>query len=214
MDQFKIGKFIAECRKEKKITQMQLAEKLNITDKAISKWECGKAMPDSSIMLELCDILGIGVNELLCGEKINMEEKNRKNEDLLLELARKEENLRRKLYVNSIIFLITSFLMYILASTITYFAHKGIVKAEDSLLTAMVVIYIFATVMVSRMQADSLYCVCEKCGYKFAPRYRDAFLTVPWRKNKKTVYRVKCPCCNKKIWATSIVPKRKKKTDI
>ena len=72
MDQVKIGKFIAECRKEKNLTQMQLAEKLNITDRAISKWECGKAMPDTSIMLELCDILGINVNELLCGEKISM----------------------------------------------------------------------------------------------------------------------------------------------
>ena len=72
MDQLKIGKFIAECRKQKNLTQMQLAEKLGITDKAISKWERGVAMPDSSIMLELCDILGISVNELLSGEKINI----------------------------------------------------------------------------------------------------------------------------------------------
>ena len=69
MDQLKIGKFIAECRKQKKLTQMQLAERLNITDKAISKWERGLAMPDTSIMLELCDILGVSVNELLYGEK-------------------------------------------------------------------------------------------------------------------------------------------------
>ena len=73
MDQLKIGKFIAECRKQKNLTQMQLAEKLGITDKAISKWERGISMPDSSIMLMLCDILGISVNELLCGEKNNME---------------------------------------------------------------------------------------------------------------------------------------------
>ena len=73
MDQIKIGKFIAECRKEKGFTQMQLAEKLGITDKAISKWERGLSMPDSSIMLTLCDMLGISVNELLNGEKIMME---------------------------------------------------------------------------------------------------------------------------------------------
>ena len=65
MDQLKIGKFIAECRKQKNLTQMQLAEKLSITDKAISKWERGIAMPDYSIMLELCSILSISVNELL-----------------------------------------------------------------------------------------------------------------------------------------------------
>lgn len=78
MDQIKIGKFIAECRKEKRLTQMQLAEQLGITDKAISKWERGIAMPDSSIMLDVCAILGISVNELLSGEKINMEEENKK----------------------------------------------------------------------------------------------------------------------------------------
>ena len=71
MDQIKIGKFIAECRKAVGLTQMQLSEKLGITDKAISKWERGIAMPDSSIMLELCGILGISVNELLNGEKTN-----------------------------------------------------------------------------------------------------------------------------------------------
>ena len=73
MKQTEIGEFIAKCRKEKKLTQAQLAEKLNITDRAVSKWETGKSMPDSSIMLELCEILGITVNELLSGEKIDME---------------------------------------------------------------------------------------------------------------------------------------------
>ena len=78
MDQLKIGKFIAECRKQKQLTQLQLADKLGITDKAISKWERGIAMPDTSIMLELCDILCISVNELLNGEMINMENSNKK----------------------------------------------------------------------------------------------------------------------------------------
>lgn len=64
MDQVKIGKFIAECRKQANLTQLQLAEKLGITDKAISKWERGVAMPDTSVMLELCDILGIRGNDL------------------------------------------------------------------------------------------------------------------------------------------------------
>jgi len=71
MDQIKIGKFIAECRKQKNLSQLQLAEKLGITDKAISKWERGISKPNSSIMLELCEILDISVNELLNGEKTN-----------------------------------------------------------------------------------------------------------------------------------------------
>ena len=71
MDQIKIGRFIAECRKQKNLSQLQLADMLNITDKAISKWERGISKPSSSIMLELCEILGISVNELLNGEKTN-----------------------------------------------------------------------------------------------------------------------------------------------
>ena len=79
MDQVKIGRLIADRRKTAKLTQLQLAEKLGITDKAISKWERGLTMPDTSIMLELCDILGISVNELLSGEKISMEHNDQKN---------------------------------------------------------------------------------------------------------------------------------------
>ena len=87
MDQIKIGKFIAECRKKNNLTQMQLAEKLNITDRAISKWENGKGMPDSSIMLDLCNELKISVNELLCGELIEMNNYNEVAEKMLLEMA-------------------------------------------------------------------------------------------------------------------------------
>lgn len=71
MDQIKIGRFIAECRKQKNLSQLQLADMLNITDKAVSKWERGISKPSSSIMLELSEILGISVNELLNGEKTN-----------------------------------------------------------------------------------------------------------------------------------------------
>ena len=73
MNQEKIGKFIASCRKKQKLTQEKLAEKLGITDRAVSKWETGKAMPDTAIMLELCDLLHITVNDLLNGEKISMD---------------------------------------------------------------------------------------------------------------------------------------------
>lgn len=83
MDLEKIGKFIAECRKEKHLTQEQLAEKLGITYKAVSKWECGKGLPDVSLFKELCDILGITLNDLFAGEKI--EEDNYK--------AKVEENI-------------------------------------------------------------------------------------------------------------------------
>lgn len=107
MNQTEIGKFIAKCRKEKKLTQAQLAEKLNITDRAVSKWETGKSMPDSSIMLELCEILGITVNELLSGEEINVENYEQKVEENLIALKRKDENNMTKNVILSILFSIT-----------------------------------------------------------------------------------------------------------
>ena len=82
MDLIKTGKFIADCRKKKNITQEQLAEKLNITDRAVSKWERGLSLPDADKMLDLCNILDINVNELLNGEKIAMKDYEKKNEEL------------------------------------------------------------------------------------------------------------------------------------
>lgn len=107
MNQTEIGKFIAKCRKDKKLTQAQLAEKLNITDRAISKWETGKSMPDSSIMLELCEILGITVNELLSGEEINVENYEKKADENLIALKRKDENNITKNVIVSMIFSVT-----------------------------------------------------------------------------------------------------------
>ena len=110
MNQVEIGKFIAKCRKEKKLTQAQLAEKLNITDRAVSKWETGKSMPDSSIMLELCEILGITVNELLSGEKIDMESYEKKADENLITLKKKDENNMTKNVIISILFSATLFI--------------------------------------------------------------------------------------------------------
>ncbi len=106
MNQIDIGKFIAGCRKEKGLTQAQLAEKLNITDRAVSKWETGKCMPDSSIMLELCNILGVTVNELLSGERIEMNDYEEKVNENLIELKRKDENNMSKNIVISTIYTI------------------------------------------------------------------------------------------------------------
>ena len=74
MDQIKIGKFISEKRKEAKLTQSELAEKLNITDRELSKWENGKSMPDSGIIPELCKILNITITDLFNGEIVDMKD--------------------------------------------------------------------------------------------------------------------------------------------
>lgn len=124
MNQIEIGKFIAKCRKEQKLTQAQLAEKLNITDRAISKWETGKSMPDSSIMLELCKILGITVNELLSGEKVDMDSYEKRADDNLIALKRKDENNMTKNVIISILLSVT-FLIGIMVCFICNIAMSG-----------------------------------------------------------------------------------------
>jgi len=119
MNQIEIGRFIAECRKKNNLTQKQLADKLNITDRAVSKWENGKSMPDSSIMIELCNELKISVNELLRGEVIEMEDYNKKTEELLIELAKQDEEKNKKLLFAMYAFMIISIIFYFITLLIT-----------------------------------------------------------------------------------------------
>ena len=99
MDLTKIGSFIAKRRKLKGLTQSQLAERLGVTDRAISKWECGRSMPDSSIMLDLCNELEISVNELLTGEELEMQDYNKQAEDNLIEMAKQKEASDKRLLI-------------------------------------------------------------------------------------------------------------------
>ena len=96
MDQIKIGKFILNCRKEKGLTQEQLAEKLGVTSKSISRWENGNTMPDYSLLKDLCNELDINVNELLSGEKIKGNDYMNKSEENLIKL-RKQIDKRKKI---------------------------------------------------------------------------------------------------------------------
>ena len=98
MNQEVIGKFIAECRKEKKLTQQELADKLGVTDRAISHWENGRRLPDYSLLKELCDTLSISINELFAGEKISNENyKKKADENLMNALENSGFSLQEKI---------------------------------------------------------------------------------------------------------------------
>ena len=121
MNQEKIGRFIAECRKEQNYTQAVLAEKLGITDRAISKWENGKSMPDASIMLELCDLLKISVNELLTGEHIAMDHYKEKAEENLIELQEKKDKAQKGLLQTELAWLAIALLLLPVHFAINYY---------------------------------------------------------------------------------------------
>lgn len=121
MNQEKIGKFIVECRKEQNYTQAVLAEKLGITDRTISKWENGKSMPDASIMLELCDLLKISVNELLTGEHIAMDNYKEKAEENLIELQEKKDKAQKSLLRTELVWLAIAILLVPVHFAINYY---------------------------------------------------------------------------------------------
>ncbi|MGN0447851.1 MAG: helix-turn-helix domain-containing protein [Acutalibacteraceae bacterium] len=136
MNENKTGTFISTLRKEKELTQAQLAEKLNVTDKAVSRWETGKGMPDSSLLVPLANILGITVNELLTGERIPEETFNQKSEDNLVvavqttEKAVKQGKTVKLFLILAIIFCVLSILLLIknvieAQNTVTYFGDFG-----------------------------------------------------------------------------------------
>ena len=133
MDLLKIGNFIASCRKAQNLTQSQLAEKLDITDRAVSKWETGRALPDASIMLKLCAILKITVNDLLSGEIISMENK-KENEDLLIQLVKEKEQRDRMLLSLEWVIAILSILVLMIPIFIGAFLEIEKIKFKRGLL--------------------------------------------------------------------------------
>ena len=170
MDQVKIGKFIAECRKNKKLTQAKLAEKLNITDRAISKWETGNGMPDSSIMLELCEELGISVNELLSGEFLKNESYSIKAEENLIEMKKQKELVDKNMlalewilgYTSSIKFIILIFV----ASFIEMQTYLRIILIAIGL--AIFLVGIFSAIKIEQIAG---YYECDKCHHKYIPSF-------------------------------------------
>ena len=202
MDQIKIGRFIAECRKMKNLTQKQLAEKLSITDKAISKWERGITMPDTSLMLELCDILSISVNELLSGEKINMENSNQKNEQLLLDMAKELEKKNKTIWSSMWAIMTVSMTALIAGIFIAVFLIPEGIWQLITILGIFVVFLIVCFYAVKLEVSVGAY-KCKNCGYEIVPTYKEAMMAV----HKGFTRRLMCPKCNKRTWCKKVLKK-------
>ena len=202
MDQVKIGLFIAEQRKTQNLTQMQLAEKLGITDRAISKWERGRAMPDPSIMLELCDILCINVNELLSGEKINMENNNEKNEQLLLEMAKELEKKNKTIWSAMWVIMIASIIGLLGGLVVAaYLIPKGVWQLVTIL--GICIVFLIPCFYALKLEISVGAYKCKNCGYEIVPTYMQA-LNAPHR---GTTRYLKCPKCNKRTWCKKVLKK-------
>ena len=202
MDQVKIGKFIAECRKKNNLTQMRLAEKLNITDRAVSKWENGKAMPDSSIMLDLCNELGISVNELLSGEVIEMNNYSESVEKNLLDMVKqKEQSDKRLLSMEIVIGVLSIIILLSLTFVASFFEMADWIRI-------LLIIVGFVPAMIGvlvaiRIEQIAGYYECQKCHNKYIPTYKSVLFAM--HVNRKRY--MKCPKCNKRSWSKKVLSK-------
>ena len=191
MDQIKIGKFIKECRNSKNMTQQELADKLMVSYKTVSKWECGKGLPEVSLMVPLCEILGINVNELLSGCHIEEKEYMKKaEENLVNSLEERERNKKRMkvvvaLGVSSVISILSMFVM------IGYLEIKDYLKITFIILG--LVLLLIVCISLCFLENDVGYFECKHCNERFKPDIK-SYIMAP---HSITARRLKCPKCGK-----------------
>ena len=202
MEQLKIGKFISEKRKAQGLTQAQLAEKLGITDRAVSKWETGRSLPDVSIMIELCSILKITVNDLLSGEVVSMEKINETTEKNLLEIIKqKEEADKRLLSVEIVIAVISGFFLLTTLLTAVFIARQELVRFL--LIGVGFVTFLVGCLFALRIEQVAGYYECKECGHRYVPTY----LSLNKARHMGRKRYMKCPQCQKKSWQKKVISK-------
>lgn len=202
MDQIKIGKFIAERRKFVNLTQFELAEKLDITDRAVSRWETGKTMPDSSIMLELCSILKISVNELLSGEILSMDDYKNQLEKNLIEAVKQKEQADKRLLTLEVVIIVLSVLVLLipilLAAYLNLETWQRIVLVCSGVIPCVVGLF-FAI----KIEQVAGYYECQKCGHKHVPTFKQASFSMHMGRTKY----LKCPKCGERSWQKKVISK-------
>ena len=203
MNQAKIGKFIADERKLNNLTQSALAEKLGVSDRAVSKWENGKCLPDASIMLDLCKILKITVNDLLHGERVCMENYNKELEQTVIELTKaKEQADKRLLKLEVVIGVLSCIILFV-----PIFIGALLPSLEDWQRLLIVfsgfipAIVGFAYAM--KIEQVAGYYECKLCSHKYVPTYKAMYGAMHMGRTRY----LKCPNCNKKSWQKKVISK-------
>lgn len=202
MNQEKIGALIARRRKEKKLTQAKLASYLGITDRAVSKWERGKGLPDPVYMLELCRLLDISVNELLTGEFIEETKYQQKAEDNLLIMAKQEVKQTKKMFFyENVIGIGSTIIFAILIFMSVYFVENGGIKI---LLFIFAFLFLITGVSIAlKIETEEGYYECQKCHHKYIPSYRQVYFAMHIGRTRY----MKCPHCQKRSWQKKIYSK-------
>ena len=200
MDQIKIGSFIQDQRKEKNITQSELAEKLGITDRAVSKWERGICLPDSGIMQNLCNVLDITINDLFSGEVVDMKDNEKRLEENLIEMTKlKEDKDKQLLALEYVIGFTASITFLILIFVAAYVEMEGWLRIL--LIVIGSVIFAFGCGNAVKIEQTAGYYECSECQHKYVPTYKSVFKARHIGRSRKMV----CPNCGKKTWHKKVL---------
>ena len=200
MDQIKIGKFISGKRKELGITQSELAEKLNITDRAISKWENGICMPDVGIMNELCEILNISINDLFSGEVVDMKNNEKKLEENLMDMAKlKEESDKRLLTLEWVIGGLALIILFGSIAIASYFEMKDWLRIV--IMASGFIVFFIAMFYALLIEQKAGYYECNNCHHKYVPTYKAVFFAPHMGRSRY----MKCPKCNTRSYHKKVL---------
>lgn len=201
MDLQIIGNFIKEQRKAKGLTQAQLAEKIFVSEKTISKWECGNGFPDTSLILPLCQTLEITANELLSGKKItNTDEYKNQAEQNILSLQLKIENSSKFLFkLEWIIGILVSVCLLSLVFIASFIEMATWLRI--SLIIFGFIVFIFGMHFALLIEQRVGLYECRKCGNKYIPTYNQVLWAPHYGRNRL----MKCPKCNKKSYHKKVI---------
>lgn len=201
MNQIKTGKFIAQMRKEKGMTQAQLAEILYISNKTVSKWETGKGMPEVSLMLPLCETLGISVNELLTGERIPQKNYIEKAEENMMKLVNEAQESKKKIILASTVAgfsLLSAMPLFFVAKTLE---TDTLTKAV--LISIAVVILVTGIIIACIIDREAGAFECQECHTRFVPDMKDYVMTAHTITRRK----LRCPKCGKSTYCKHVMTK-------
>lgn len=202
MNQVLTGRFIAEERKRKGLTQRQLAERLGISDKTVSKWECGNGFPEVSLLLPLCGELDISVNELLSGQRVSEQEYQKKAEENMVNLVKEAQESRKKILLSAMVAglaVVASVPLFVVAGEFDMEVRQRLLLMGIGF--AVVVTGILIACILDR-EAGAFE--CPECGERFVPELRD-YIMGPHTITKR---KLKCPKCGTVSYCRHVLTKK------
>ena len=203
MDQVKIGKFLSDERKAKGYTQKQLSELLGISDKTISKWECGNGFPEASLLLPLCNELEITVNELLTGERISQQNYKKKAEENMMNMIREKEENKQKLLLTTMIGVISTITFVTLLLVVCF--YTDVITLPIKMVLMVIAISVFGVGLYVAMWGDRKigYFKCRNCNELFTP----TFMQYNMGMHLLSTRYLKCPHCKTRTWCKKVMTK-------